>query len=96
MVDGTVDGAEMETELEGKREGRREEKRKWNGSRDGGWNGDGDGVGRENWRRSRKGIVIRIKRGTGETELGDRTGRQNRETEPVEGIGRGRRKELRP
>ena len=49
---GTVDGTEMETELEGKREGRREEKRKGNGSGDGGWSGDGDGVGRENWRRS--------------------------------------------
>lgn len=42
-------------------------------------------------KRSRKGTVIRIKRGTGETEPGDITGKQNRETEPVEGIGRGTR-----
>lgn len=43
-------------------------------------------------KRSRKGTVIRIKRGTGETEPGDITGKQNRETEPVEGIGRGNKK----
>ena len=62
-------------------------RRSWKGDVKGDVKGDG------------KGIVIRIKRGTGrrnwETELGDGTGRRNRETEretePVEGIGRGTR-----